>query len=57
MLALNPRHYAALSGKGLCHACLKQNGEALDCFRGALELHPHLTSVKKRIEQLEQLKP
>ena len=55
VLHLNPLHYAALSGKGLCHAGIKQNAQAIDCFRRALEINPHMKQVRDRLAALEKL--
>lgn len=54
VLALNPLHYAALSGKGLCHAGVKENGKAIECFKRALAINPFMSSVKNRLIQLER---
>jgi tetratricopeptide (TPR) repeat protein len=50
---LNPLHYSAWSGKGLCHANLSQNLEAIECFDKALALNPHLSQVKRYMRVLQ----
>ena len=48
-LALKPHHFGALSGQGLCHVALGQFREAAELFRRALEVHPHLESVRQNL--------
>ncbi len=48
-LARKPHHFGALSGQGLCHLALGQPREAARMFRRALEVHPHLTSVRQNL--------
>jgi tetratricopeptide (TPR) repeat protein len=48
-LALNPNHFGAASGQGLCHLSLNEYREAAICFRRALEIHPHLTGVRQNL--------
>ena len=45
----NPHHFAAFSGQGLCHMSLDQYDEAAICFRRALEIHPHMESVRSNL--------
>jgi tetratricopeptide (TPR) repeat protein len=45
-LALNPYHFACLSGQGLCHLALRQFRQAEACFRRALSLHPGLAAAR-----------
>jgi tetratricopeptide (TPR) repeat protein len=53
-LALNPRHFGALSGFGMMLEELERNAEALEVYRAALAIHPHLNGVIEAIERLEQ---
>lgn len=53
VLELNPRHFGALSGLGLCHVALRERDEALDAFRRAIAVHPRMESVATYIRQLE----
>jgi len=48
-LARKPHHFGALSGQGLCHVALGQSREAAALFRRALEVHPHLESVRQNL--------
>ncbi len=48
-LARKPHHFGALSGQGLCHVALGQFREAVGLFRRALEVHPHLESVRQNL--------
>jgi len=48
-LERNPSHFGALSGQGLCHIALGQQREAVDCFRRALAVHPHLMNARSNL--------
>ena len=39
-LALEPRHFGALSGRGLVYMALEEEELALDSFEAALEVYP-----------------
>jgi len=54
VLQLNPYHFGAASGKGLCHWSLKQTGLALEAFETALEIHPGLTVIQRHLETLRE---
>lgn len=41
VIALNPIHFGALHGAGLCHAALGEYPEAIQAFRQALTIQPH----------------
>ena len=51
-LKLEPRHFGALSGLGLCHAALGNEEEALDAFERALIHNPHMQGVKRKVKEL-----
>ena len=51
---LNPRHFGALAGQGLCHAALGQHREAARCFRAALAIHPGLSGVRESLARVQQ---
>ena len=53
VVRLNPHHFGALSGQGLCHAALGQLREAARCFRRALLVHPRLESVRQHLARTE----
>lgn len=41
VIKLNPVHFGALHGLGLCHAALLNYGEAIQAFRQALSIQPY----------------
>lgn len=51
-MALEERHFGALSGLGLIYDQLDQKEAAIKAFRAALEIHPHLDGIRDRMEQL-----
>lgn len=51
-LALEPRHFGALSGLGLIMMRNRRPAAALRSFEAALELHPHLPAARAHIEAL-----
>ncbi|PHQ97598.1 MAG: hypothetical protein COB40_03770 [Marinosulfonomonas sp.] len=53
-LALNPRHFGAMSGLGRILEQMGYQQEALDAFRAAQAIHPHKPSIKDTIERLEK---
>jgi len=54
VLTLNPRHWGALSGLGMIFEQLEQPKKALDVYRAALAINPHLNDVKESVERLEK---
>jgi tetratricopeptide (TPR) repeat protein len=56
-LDLEPRHFGALSGRGMIYQRLGKNAEALTAFKQALEIHPTMVGAKLSVKQLEQLVP
>lgn len=53
VLTLNPRHFGALSGLALI---LEETGKperALEVYKAALAIHPHLQGASEAIERLE----
>ena len=54
VLTLNPRHFGALSGLGAIFEKLEEPEKALEVYRAALAINPHLTDVKDAVKRLEQ---
>ncbi len=52
-LALNPRHFGAMSGLGMILETLGQYDQALLAYRGALAVHPYRPDLHRAIERLE----
>ena len=56
-LALEPRHFGALSGLGLINARHDRPETALHSFEAALAIHPFLPGARANVDALrEQLK-
>ena len=53
-LLLEPRHFGALSGLGLVYMELGRDAAALEAFRRALEVNPHLSGARENIEMLQR---
>ena len=53
-LALNPRHFGALSGLGIMLEELGEPNNALRAYRAAQALHPHLADINDAIKRLEK---
>lgn len=53
-LALEPRHFGALSGLGLVLLRLDQPEKALAAFEAALAIHPNLPSARHHAERLRR---
>ena len=54
VLALEPRHFGALTGLGLIMQELGDEKRALDAFRKALDVNPHLQRVPDMVKSLTQ---
>ncbi len=54
VVRLNPYHFGALSGQGLCHVALGQYRAAMRCFRRALDVHPRLEAVRENLARVQQ---
>ncbi len=53
-LKLEPRHFGALSGRGLVLLELDQQAGALEAFESALEVHPKLPGASRNAEALRR---
>ena len=53
-LALEPRHFGALSGLGLIDSALDRDEDAIAAFQRALAVNPNMPGVIDNIEQLKQ---
>lgn len=53
-LRLNPRHFGALSGFGMILDATGREAEALEVYRAALAIHPHLEGIRQSVERLER---
>ncbi len=52
-LALEPRHFGALSGLGLVYLAQEQYAKAKAAFEAVLLIHPHSGGVRKNIELID----
>ena len=52
VIAREPRHFGALTGLGVIFQDLGEDKRALEAFRRALEVHPHLQGVPEFIKKL-----
>jgi hypothetical protein len=54
VLKLEPRHFGALSGMGMILQELGDEKHALDAFRRALAVHPHLEKIPDLVKKLTE---
>eukprot|EP00238_Polyblepharides_amylifera_P010489 CAMPEP_0196574900 /NCGR_PEP_ID=MMETSP1081-20130531/4508_1 /TAXON_ID=36882 /ORGANISM="Pyramimonas amylifera, Strain CCMP720" /LENGTH=327 /DNA_ID=CAMNT_0041893045 /DNA_START=26 /DNA_END=1009 /DNA_ORIENTATION=- len=54
-LSLQPDHFGALSGQGLCHLAMNQPEEALSCLRRAVFVNPRLDQIRAYVADLDQV--
>ena len=53
-LALEPRHFGALSGMGLIYSAIGRDEAALKVWEKALSINPQMPGIKSRVEELRQ---
>ncbi len=53
-LALEPRHFGALSGRGLVYARMEEWDLALESFEEALQVHPKMTGARRNVEAIRR---
>jgi tetratricopeptide (TPR) repeat protein len=53
-LALEPRHYGAISGLGLIHLALGEDKTALEAFERALRVNPHMPVIVEHVRELKR---
>lgn len=54
-LALEPRHFGALAGRGLVLMALDRKEDALTAFEEALSIHPHLIGAMLNAEAIRKM--
>lgn len=54
-LALEPRHFGALSGRGLVYAKLEKLESAFDAFEAAVAVNPHMVGARTNLEVIRQI--
>ena len=57
VLALEPRHFGALSGKGAILRAMGKPAEALVAMKEALTIDPNIAGLKDAIEELQKAQP
>jgi tetratricopeptide (TPR) repeat protein len=57
VLELEPRHFGALSGRGMIYQRQGKNAEALAAFKEALSMNPSMVGPRLAVQQLEKLVP
>ena len=55
VLALEPRHFGALSGLGMCDMQLHRTKQALEALRRAQRIDPNLPGVAEHIDALQKM--
>ncbi len=53
-IALEPRHFGAYAGLGLIYLNMGQEEAALKALEKALEINPHLSGTRMKVEELRQ---
>jgi len=57
VLALEPRHFGALSGKGAILQAQGKNAEALVVMKEALAIDPFVPGLKDAIDEIKKTQP
>jgi tetratricopeptide (TPR) repeat protein len=57
VLDLEPRHFGALSGRGMIYQKLGKYQLAISAYRDALSVNPTMAGVQATLKQLEKLSP
>ena len=52
-LSLNPRHFGALAGLGMIFEQLNEPDKAMEVYREALKLNPHMKDVRESVKRLD----
>ncbi|ETX08991.1 tetratricopeptide repeat protein [Candidatus Entotheonella palauensis] len=53
-IALNPHHFGALSGAGLCHLGQRNLTKALEFFERAVAVNPNMPQIRQYIEDIKR---
>lgn len=53
-LALEPRHFGALSGLGLIFLATGENQRAVEAFEDALDVNPHMPAVRDHLKEAKR---
>lgn len=53
VLTLNPKHFGALAGLGMIFEQLEKPEKALEVYKAALAIHPHLAGVLESVKRLD----
>jgi tetratricopeptide (TPR) repeat protein len=53
-IALNPVHFGALSGAGLCYLGLRNLPKALDYFERAVAVNPNMPPIQRYVEDIKK---
>jgi len=57
VLALEPRHFGAVSGKGACLRALGRDAEALQAMKDAVAIDPFIAGLSDAIKEMQKKTP